>query len=377
MFTKVKIEIISGLYEDFLNYLVENEFYISSVSRTQFGINLVCLARDYRTIAKTARKFQCRTKIAGRKGIYFLLKKIITRKSIAAASVMVFLYIFIFSKIIWRIDVISPNRCLGEEIYTLLYKNDVYAGAVFNQEKNQNIIQQIFMNVEDVGYVTLNFYKGILTCKIDPAIEKMPYLEQSFEGNIVATQNGVIEDLRVYSGFGQVKVGQTVEKGDILVSATYIDRNGTLQQVMPRAYIKAHCVKKYTAQIDMNKKEYLRTGESTQRTTIKLLGKNLVVNREKLDDYPVYDTERSFEYLDLLGFKLPITVERIKYYKKEAVTLSKDEHTAYKAAKKMVEMLINNDLSIEEIELKKYEHTLENNRLTIICTVQGYYDITK
>ena len=377
MLTRVKIEIISGLYEDFLNYLIENEFYITKVRRTDFGITLICAAKDYCRIAKLARKFQCRTKVVKRKGVYFRLRRLITRKSVAVAVLSVFIYIFLFSKLIWRIDVITPNQNITEDVYGLLYKNEVYTGAVFNQDKNQNIIQQIFMNVEDVGYVTLNFYKGILTCKVDPVVERMPYLDSSFEGNIVATQNGVIEDLRVYSGFSQVKTGQSVTQGDVLVSATYIDRNGTLQQVMPRAYIKANCVKKYVAQVKLEKDVYLRTGDFTQRKTIKFAGKNFVIDKENLGDYTNYDVERTFEYADILGFKIPLTIEKVKYYRKELIKISKDEHTAYSAAKSIVETLIKNDISLEEIDSKKFEHYVQENVLNMTCTVQGHYDITK
>ena len=55
MHSKVKIEIIAGLYKEFLNYLIENEFNISSVKSTDFGVTLICMAKDYKQIAKKAR----------------------------------------------------------------------------------------------------------------------------------------------------------------------------------------------------------------------------------------------------------------------------------------------------------------------------------
>ena len=73
MHSRVKIEIISGLYQEFLNYLVENEFYISSVKSTDFGVTLICKSREYKRIAKAARKYQCRTKILKKKGLYYKL----------------------------------------------------------------------------------------------------------------------------------------------------------------------------------------------------------------------------------------------------------------------------------------------------------------
>ncbi len=377
MLSKVKFEIISGLYCEFVNYLVENNFCISSAESTDFGIKAVCLASEYKEIARLAKKFQCKTKIIAKKGIYFKMRKILKRKGLLMGATMVFLYLFLFSHIIWRIDVISQDENITRDVYSVLYTNNVYAGCVFSQEKNNNIIRQIFTDVDNVGYVTMNFSKGVLTCKIDPAINKLPYLENSTSGNIVATESGIIEDLRVYKGFSQVQIGQSVYKGDILVSATYIDRNGTLQQVMPRAYIKAICEKEYTTQIDFEKDVWIRTGEIERQTAVKLLGKNIMLKKADKKKWDKFDIEKSFENMSMMGFMLPVTIERTKFYNKELVHISRDEQTAYNAGIKVIEAMIKSDRALIDIENKEMSQTADENSLTICCKVYGHYDITE
>lgn len=377
MHSRVKIEIIAGLYEEFLNYLIENEFYISSVESTNLGVTLICMAKDYKQIAKAARRYQCKTKLLRKKGVYFWLRQIIVRKSIVFAVCSVFIYFFVFGKLIWKIDVISPNGQINQDIYNLLYNNNVYVGAVFSQDKNRDIIQQIFTDVEDVGYITLNFYKGVLTCKVDQKLEKAEYLQDLKTGNITATQDGVVKDLRIYNGFSDIKQGQTVTKGQILVSATYIDRNGDLHQVMPRAYIKAECVKKYTAQIELDKSILLRTGEFETEKILKLLGRDLLVERCDISDYKYYDYEKRYSYADMLGFRLPVTLVKNKYYKKEHILIKKDEETAVKAAEIIIDTLIKSDVSLETVYNKEYSYTISDTMLTMDCIVYGEYDITK
>jgi len=375
--SKVTFEIISGLYCEFLNHLVENEFYISSAESTKFGIKATCLASDYKDIARLAKKFQCRTKIVAKKGIYFKIRKILKRKGLLMGAAMVFLYLFLFSRVIWCIDVISPDEKITVDVYSMLYANGIYAGSVFSQEKNNGTVQQIFMEVDNIGYLTMNFSKGVLTCKIDPAINKLPYLESSTSGNIVATESGIIEDLRVYKGFSQVQIGQSVYKGDILVSATYLDRNGTLQQVMPRAYIKAICEKEYTAQIDFEKDIWLRTGEVQQQTVIKLLDKKFYVQKADTEKWNRYDTEKSFEYMSFMGFRLPATIEKTKFYNKEMIHIARDESAAYSAGLKVIEAMIKSDRALIDIQSKDISQNADEKSLTINCKIQGYYDITR
>lgn len=376
MTSKVYFEVYSGLYCEFLNYLVEKEIFVSLIKSTDFGFTATCMAKDYKKIARAAKKFQCKTKIIRKNGLYFKSRKVLARKGIVLSAALVFLYFFLFSKLIWRIDIIAPSKNITEDVNTILYENNCYAGAVFNQEKNQNIIQKIFMDVDNVGYVTLNFYKGILTCKVDATINKMPYLENSTSGNITASLDGVIEELEIYNGFSDIQIGQTVFKGDVLVEPTYVDRNGTLQQVMPRAFIKAYCLKEYSAQTDFNKEVFIRTGKYTEQVALKFIGKKILIKKADTDTYKQYESEKYFENINILGFSLPLTKETIRFYEKESVKIEKDEQSAYNAAKKAVYATIKSDTSLLVADKYEYYSKTTEDGVTVFCRVYGHYDIT-
>ena len=376
MTSKVYFEVYSGLYCEFLNYLVEKEIFVSLIKSTDFGFTATCMAKDYKKIARAAKNFQCKTKIIRKNGLYFKSRKVLARKGIVLSAALVFLYVFLFSKLIWRIDIIAPSKNITEDVNSILYENNCYAGAVFNQEKNQNIIQKIFMDVDNVGYVTLNFYKGILTCKVDATINKMPYLENSTSGNITASLDGVIEELEIYNGFSDIQIGQMVLKGDVLVEPTYVDRNGTLQQVMPRAFIKAYCLKEYSAQTDFNKEVSIRTGKYTEQVSLKFIGKKILIKKADIDAYKQYESEKYFENITILGFSLPLTKETIRFYAKESVNIEKDEQSAYDAAKKAVDTTIKSDTSLLLADKYEYYSKTTEDGVTVFCRVYGHYDIT-
>ncbi len=377
MLSKVKFEVISGLYCEFINYLIEKEFYLLSITRTEYGFTAICLAGDYLRISKAARKFQCKTKAIKKIGIYFKIKKIIKRKGILTGICLIFLCTYIFSNMIWSIDVIAPTQNITEDVYSLLYKNDIYTGTYFNQDKNQDVIRQISSNVDNVGYVTLNFYKGVLTCKVDQTINRLQYLENQTNGNIVANMDGVIQDLRVYNGFYDLKIGQVVTKGELLVSSTYLDRNGNLQQVMPRAYIEASCIKQYQTQVDFNKTATIKTGNYDKKIVLKFLGKDFTIKDVKSIEYENYDAEKKFEYVKILGFKLPITKEVTTYYEKKDTIIEKNEEQAFATAKKIMDDVIKSDNSLITVDKLEYSQEVTENGVILYCKVYGNYDITK
>jgi len=127
----------------------------------------------------------------------------------------------------------------------------------------------------------------------------------------------------------------------------------------------------------MDKTVWIRNGEKAQKTVLKIMGINIPLKNEHIRDFSVYDTEKSFRYINFLGFNLPLTVEKAEYYKKEQADLKRDEQTALAAAKDIVHTLIKNDISLEKVESKNYEYSVSGDVLTLVCTVQGYYDIAK
>lgn len=377
MLSKVRFEVASGLYCQFLNYLIENNYYLISIKHTEFGFSAICLAEDYIKIAKIAVKYQCKIKAVKKIGIYFKIKNILKRKGIMFGACLVLLLTYIFSNIIWRIDVIAPTKNITEDVCTLLYENNIYTGAYFNKDKNKDVRMQIFSNVDNVGYVTLNFYKGVLTCKVDQTINRMPYLENATTGNIVSNLDGVIQDLRIYNGFSDLKIGQVVTKGELLVSSTYLDNSGNLQQVMPRAYIEAYCVKQYETQVEFNKIVPIRTGKTLNKITLKCLGKELVIKDETKNMFSQYDSEKKFEYIRIMGFKLPITKEVITYYEKTDTVIEKNEEQALASAKKIMTTVIKADKSLISAEKFEYSNEITESGVTLYCKVYGNYDITQ
>lgn len=377
MIPRVRFDVIAGLYNDFLNYLIENDFYITGIKSNNLGFSAVCLAKDYIKMARMAKKFQCRTKVIKKKGLYFKVKFILARKGILLGTVLLLLCLVLYSGIIWRIDIKTEDPKIKEDIYRLLYANEIYVGSVFSEEKNKSAIQEIFMKIDNIGYVTLNFSKGIISGEVEKEIKKLPYLEERHTGNILSSADGTITDLRVYNGFSQVVTGQTVQKGTVLVSATMLNKNGELMQVQPHAYVKAYCNKQYSSEVDFEKEAEVTTGEIQKQVILKTLGQNLQVKKAKIDNWDIFDSRVEFEYFKMLGFRLPLTVERTNYYQKEKINIKRDEKLAQDVAKNIIKTLIENDKSVIEIEKKDYYVEKKDNSIKVTCTVFGYYDITK
>lgn len=376
MYCDIKFEVSAGLYCEFLNCLIEQNIPITHIKSTDLGFTAVCQGQDYMRIAKLARKFQCRINCVKKRGIYFKVKNIIKRKGLILGCAAVIFLMYFFGNIIWRIDVQTDNQQIKRDIYNVLYENDVYAGALFSKEKNSSLVQKISMQVDNVGYVTLNFYKGVLNCIVDETLKKEEYVDFDYSGNINASLDGIITDLRVYSGFSQVSIGQSVSKGDLLVSSVYLDKNGNVQQVVPSAYIEAYCVKEYQTQVYFNKTEEVYSGRIETEKTVKFLNNQFKYKKADIDEFEDYEVRKSYANLEILGFKLPATVQTDTYYEKVKTDINSDSEKAMAVAQGIIKAIIKQDKSLIEQDYSEYEQITLEDSIILKCKMYGYYDIS-
>ncbi len=384
---KIIFEVSAGLYTDLLNFLFKNNIVIYDVKPTEIGFTAICYAKDYKLIAKKARKFQCRIKLKRKKGVYFKFKKYKNRKGLFLGSLIFLILSVSFNSLIWKIEIQTNNEDIKNEVHEILYENNIYAGNFFIKENSLKATQQILLESEDVAFASLNFHKGILSVVIDKIYKKEDYLQDETMYNLSSNMDGEIIDLRVYSGFTTYKVGDIVVKGDILVYTSseilpppekvYIPQGWVYPIVnqKPRAYIVANAQKTYSTSLTLNKEVYLYTLKKEKEVFFRFLDFSFCVNKKK-QDFEEYTKITKVYPLDFFGFYLPITIHENTYYQREIKVINTDEKESENILKAQVDTIISQDKSLINLTEKTYYYKTENDKITIYCDVFGEYEIT-
>ena len=376
MIPRVKFSVYSGFYNEFLNYLCDSDIPVFNIEESQLGFIAVCYASDYKQIVSARKKYQTRIKIVEKKGLWFICRGPMKRKGILVGVMIFALLSWLFSLIIWKINIHTDDWSLKNQLVAQLFDNGIYAGALCSEEKLNTVEKEILSVNSSIKYISLNFYKGVLDCEIQLATPKKNYISQLKSENIYAQMSGIISKLNVYEGFSQVELGQSVSQGNILVSTDYTDKHGNSYMQKTRAYIEALCDKTYIIQIPFDKTAEILTGEKHTETTIYCLNKEIALKR--LDNGMKENSlEKSqLEYFNFLGFCLPLTVKTTDYYTISQVNISTDSLTARKIAQTQLEHMIIADSKLKEEIRRQYEYSLSDSGLTVYCHINGTYEIT-
>lgn len=376
MLAKVVFQVTAGLYMQFLNFLAENDINLSEIKYTSLGFTAVCYGEDYFFIAKNSKKFQSKVRIIKKKGLYFNLRPLKKRKGLAAAAVLFFIFTYIFSNIIWIIDIDTDQQQLKNLLAKQLFEENIFAGSIYSEEKLADAIENIMLKNEQLGYMTLNFYKGILQCNIYERTNREEYINNLGMNNIYSQKNGVITDIRVYDGYSQVTPGQSVTAGDLLVSNIYTDKHGNIYTGKTRAYIEAACDETYSVFIPFSKNAQLLTGEKAEDVSVYIANFEFKIKSADISSWQNSMKFEKMEYYSFLGFHLPLTVKNTVYYRTEEKTVEKDILTALNYGKTQLKHMISNDEKLKKEKEREFHYTIQPDGLTVICNLSGIYEIT-
>jgi sporulation protein YqfD len=195
---------------------------------------------------------------------------------------------------------------------------------------------------------------------------------------IIADENCKIVDIYLVSGTANVKTGDYVKKGDVLIEPYFVDENGEKRNVEAKASIKAQV---YNEGSSCHYDEYIetyRTGKTIVTNELKLFGLSIYSNNNKVD-FEKFDVEVGNVDLSknmIMPFKL---YKNVYYELKDRLVKSsfKEVEKQYveKARKKAFENCNDCDKIIEE-----YYTTKEMAGVTVVsyCVITekeiGVYD---
>ena len=122
---------------------------------------------------------------------------------------------------------VSGNEKLGDDaILGELSDAGLAVGTLWFSLSQDEVENSLLSTSESIAWVNVNRRGGVAYVVIREKHVPPPEGENTGYSNVVATEDSVITDITVFSGYAKVKVGDTVKAGDILISGIIPDELG-------------------------------------------------------------------------------------------------------------------------------------------------------
>lgn len=357
----LKIIIKGDNGEKILNICAVNSIILFNSRLVKKDIETCILIKDFKKLKKLMRGSKTRIHICEKHGLPFKIQKHRNRSGLFLGIFLIFIIIQFMSSYIWVIDVVGNSVVSKTEIINSLKKIGITEGIKSTHINPKTQREQLLLECEGLAWASLNIEGSILTVNVTEINETKPSTTPT---NLKASADGIIEKIDVTSGNCVVKVGDTVKKGDLLVSGI----NETLHSttfVKSLGSIYAETTREYKLTKKFKQTITYKTGESKTKKVLDVftLKFPLYLGKETRD----YTSSTKCKNIKLFKKTLPIKIytREFEYIEKENITFAKEE--LYNQLEKELKKATKKDnISKYTVSSKEYVETKEDITLKVI-----------
>ena len=355
----LRIEVTGYYIERFINLCNSNHILTWNLKKgKEANILLNIEIKKLKEVIKLAKKVQCKVKIKRKRGLPFILNKYRKRKVFVGTLIVIILLISVSSKFIWNIEIRQEE---GENIENLaqdIEEAGLKIGQLKSKIDTKEIVNKIRLKRQDLAWIGIELKGTNAIVKTVKAIEKPEIIAQDEYSNIVSNKEGVITKINAQKGTAQVKVGDTITNGTILIGGWMEGKYTGVRYVHAEGEVEAKVWYTKNKTIKYNTTETQETGNEEKKFSIKF--NNFEINFNKgVSKFKIYDTmvaEKKFQIFS--NFYLPISI--VKRTNKELKDVEKT-YTPEEAK----------SLGIHELE-EELENQIENKEAIVNKNINAY-----
>lgn len=356
-YVKIKVE---GLFlERFINICVSKKILLMDIKREKSTIMYANVGiADYKKLKQVARKTKSKIKIQRKKGLPFTIKKYRKRKIFGILFVVILALLIVSSNYIWNIEISGNVKITNQEILQSLEESGLKVGLSKNDIDINVVISKIRLDREDIAWIGITVKGTNAIVKIKEAAKAPEVIDENKFCNIVANKTGMITKINVQNGTANVKVGDIVEEGDILVNGYLEGKYTGTRYVHGAATVEAKIWYTKKEKAMLKQQIPVQTGNEEKKYSIKFK-KNQINLFKTLSKFEKYDTINENKKIILFSnFYLPIEVVKItnKEYVLQDVTYTNEEQTQILTEKLKKELLeeIGEQKNIVNVNVNTY-----------------------
>jgi len=347
----------------FVNLCRNNNLKIWKLYNDENAIIMNCDKKDFKRMKPLRKKFHGTLRIQKKASLYF---KAVRQKAHTCFLVGILLFLLmgkLLSLFIWNISFDGNYSYTNVELMRFLNSNKINNGLLKSDIDCDKIEYLLRTNYSDITWVSAEIKGTKLIIHIKENFDGYIAKTETKPYDIVSGTHGVITKIITRSGVPQVKAGDEIMEGQLLVSGildTYGDNETFISRkfVQADADIYADVVLEYKDEFELVHQNKKYTGEKNNIYTINILGKkiylSLLQKNFKLSD--VVTTDKQLSITD--DYYLPLSAGKItvrEYVTDEAVY---SEEEALGIAGNNLEIFIKN-LQEKGIQIIEKNVTIE------------------
>lgn len=268
------------------------------------------------------RKYACRIRIIKKSGAVSACGRLKTRKVLLFGWIPLLLAIFLLSRFVWIVQVTGCSDIPEEDVYTILDGMGIRPGISSKELDHYAISRALSAKDARIAWAGTSRKGVVLTVEIVEAEQIPQNFGEQEPCSLYAAKDGVIKTVTALKGRSVVAAGQTVKKGDLLITGELTSEAGIPHQVTARGEVAARVMYVVTADCASAAQIPARTGPGVPCSKVRLFGRELFPIPQEYADWE-FAAEKSITLHSILP--LCIQEGRLWQLTEQEIVLSRAE----------------------------------------------------
>ena len=316
---------ISGAYpERFLNVCKNRHILIWDVfTCSSQMIRCSISLRGFRLIRPIARKTDVHVKIIEKCGFPILLTQFKKRKWFLLGFAFCLLCMIILNQFIWKLEITGCENVSAAYVKEKLAECGLTEGAFRPYINEKKLQTKMLIKTPELAWLWVDKSGSKVTVQVKERVLPPEMYDPNAFCNLIAAKDGVIDSMIVRNGEPMVSLGDTVSKGDLLVSGLIVSDKGIPpRQIQSDGEIYARVWYEKTKAFSLFSPQKRETGRKEKKYTLHLFGWHIPLFRNAKPDFAEFSNETKEHEVSLFGHFLGIGiscttfVEQVTEYEK-------------------------------------------------------------
>lgn len=383
------IRVKGATLEKFINMANQRGIRLWGIRRATEDILFVNAGiGGFRAMRPIARKVHCQIRIVRRRGLPFFILSLRRRKLLLAGIFLFFFTIYTLSSYIWFIEVVGTKQIPAERIRQIAGEAGLRVGAPKSAVVKETIEKRLLNALDQLAWVGVDV-KGTRVV-IEVSEKRLADPEKMSPAHLVAARDGLITSIIVFSGQPMVQVGDTVHKGQVLVSgiiAPWVKKQqetltappgsasgsppgnhilvnpvaqaGGYYYVRAEAVVEARIWYEKQVRVPLREQVFRRTGRSRDISGIVVGGKTIWLGG-RVPPFRKFDRQTVTSRL-FINRKVPLPVElkKVTYYELERIERVRTREEALQEAVVKAKRLVQKEARAGAVRVAEQVETFD------------------
>ena len=364
----LEVRFFGDFKEKIFSLAAGNGISFFNTKLTKNGIETNISVRDFKKLPQILRGSGIRVRILKKRGLPFKLKINQKRLGILAGIILSIVFLEFMSGFIWIIDITGNKNVPAAEILSACEKVGIVQGIKASDINTKTAREKLLLNIDSLAWASLNIEGCKLTINVSETDKNE---DNACICNLKSKADGIVKKIDVTSGNTLVKIGDTVKKGDVVVSGVLEKLTGT-EFVHSAGEVIAETTRSITVSGDYIKKEKKENGEVKLKKVLSFFGIKipLFIGGETKK----YNEIITSKNIKLFGVSLPITVYEKEFKFTEIYEKKQTEEELKAALYEEIKKTAQNE-GLTDFEISDLTETKTENGITLSAIVTATENI--